>query len=64
MSRAEYLQALTGDQIDEAVINQNSEVPTGSITYQTNTDSLFHALQNGDVDGILASSVVAAYYMK
>ena len=35
VSRAEYLQALTGDQIDEAVINQNSEVPTGSITYQT-----------------------------
>ena len=35
----------------------------GSITYQTNTDGLFQALMNGDVDGILVSSVVAAYYM-
>ena len=46
-------------QQDEKFVNS-----LGSITYQTNTDSLFHALQNGDVDGILASSVVAAYYMK
>ena len=36
----------------------------GSITYQTNTEGLFRALLNGDVDGILVSSVVAAYYMK
>ena len=36
----------------------------GSITYQTNTDGLFRALLDGDVDGILVSSVVAAYYMK
>ncbi len=36
----------------------------GSITYQTNTDGLFRALMEGDVDGILVSSVVAAYYMK
>ena len=36
----------------------------GSVTYQTNTDGLFLALMNGDVDGILVSSVVAAYYMK
>ena len=36
----------------------------GSITYQTNTDGLFRALMDGDVDGILVSSVVAAYYMK
>ncbi len=36
----------------------------GSITYQTNTDGLFQALREGDVDGILVSSVVAAYYMK
>ena len=36
----------------------------GSITYQTNTDGLFQALLNGEVDGILVSSVVAAYYMK
>ena len=36
----------------------------GSITYQTNTDGLFTALLNGEVDGILVSSVVAAYYMK
>ena len=36
----------------------------GSVTYQTNTDGLFQALLSGDVDGILVSSVVAAYYMK
>ena len=36
----------------------------GSVTYQTNTDGLFRALLDGDVDGILVSSVVAAYYMK
>ncbi len=36
----------------------------GSVTYQTNTDGLFTALMNGEVDGILVSSVVAAYYMK
>ena len=36
----------------------------GGIIYQTNTDGLFQALLNGEVDGILVSSVVAAYYMK
>ncbi len=36
----------------------------GSVIYQTNTDGLFQALMNGEVDGILVSSVVAAYYMK
>lgn len=36
----------------------------GSITYQTDTAGLFQALMNADVDGILVSSVVAAYYMK
>lgn len=36
----------------------------GAVTYQTNTDGLFRALQDGEVDGILVSSVVAAYYMK
>ena len=36
----------------------------GAITYQTNTDGLFQALLNREVDGILVSSVVAAYYMK
>ena len=36
----------------------------GAITYQTNTDGLFQALLNHEVDGILVSSVVAAYYMK
>jgi len=35
----------------------------GAITYQTNTDGLFQALLNREVDGILVSSVVAAYYM-
>lgn len=36
----------------------------GAVTYQTNTDGLFRALTNGEVDGILVSSVAAAYYMK
>ena len=44
---------------DEKFVNS-----LGSITYQTNTDGLFQALLNGEVDGILVSSVVAAYYMK
>ena len=35
-----------------------------SITYQTDTAGLFQALMNADVDGILVSSVVAAYYMR
>lgn len=35
----------------------------GAVTYQTNTDGLFQALLNREVDGILVSSVVAAYYM-
>ena len=35
----------------------------GAVVYQTNTDGLFQALLNREVDGILVSSVVAAYYM-
>jgi len=35
-----------------------------SIVYQTDTTGLFQALVNADVDGVLVSSVVAAYYMK
>ncbi len=35
-----------------------------SITYQTDTEGLFRALMLAEVDGILVSSVVAAYYMK
>ncbi len=36
----------------------------GSVVYQTNTESLFQALMKGEVDGVLASSLVAAYYMR
>ncbi len=36
----------------------------GGVTYQTNTDVLFRALLSGEVDGVLVSSVAAAYYMK
>ncbi len=35
-----------------------------SVIYQTDTQGLFRALMNAEVDGILVSSVVAAYYMK
>lgn len=35
-----------------------------SVTYQTDTAGLFRALMLAEVDGILVSSVVAAYYMK
>lgn len=35
-----------------------------SVVYQTDTTGLFQALMNAEVDGILVSSVVAAYYMK
>lgn len=34
------------------------------VTYQTDTEGLFRALVAGEVDAILVSSVVAAYYMK
>ena len=45
--------------LDEDFVNS-----LGSVIYQTNTDGLFQALMRGEVDGILVSSVVAAYYMK
>ncbi len=52
--------------VDEDVLykDQGFVDSLGSIIYQTNTDSLFQALMLGEVDGILVSSVVAAYYMK
>ncbi len=34
------------------------------VTYQTDTAGLFRALMLAEVDGVLVSSVVAAYYMK
>lgn len=46
-------------QQDEKFIND-----LGSVTYQTDTEGLFRALMLAEVDGILVSSVVAAYYMK
>ena len=51
---------------DQDVLYQNSGFvdSLGSVIYQTNTDGLFNALMMGDVDGILVSSVVAAYHMK
>lgn len=51
---------------DEDVLYQNQGFvdDLGSVIYQTNTDGLFNALMLGDVDGILVSSVVAAYHMK
>ncbi|MCC8358152.1 MAG: transporter substrate-binding domain-containing protein [Oscillospiraceae bacterium] len=45
-------------QQDESFMNS-----LGAVVYQTDTDGLFQALKNGEVDGILVSSVVAAYYM-
>ena len=52
--------------VDEDVLYKDQDFVNslGSIIYQTNTDSLFQALMLGEVDGILVSSVVAAYYMK
>lgn len=52
--------------VDEDVLYQNEKFvkSLGSIIYQTNTDGLFQALMKGEVDGVLVSSVVAAYYMK
>ena len=51
---------------DQDVLYQDTDFvdSLGSIIYQTNTDGLFQALMKGEVDGILVSSVVAAYYMK
>ena len=52
--------------VDQDVLYQNEKFvkSLGSIIYQTNADGLFRALMRGEVDGILVSSVVAAYYMK
>ncbi len=51
---------------DQDVLYQNKGFveDLGSVIYQTNTDGLFNALMLGEVDGILVSSVVAAYHMK
>ena len=51
---------------DEKVLYQNEKFvqSLGSVIYQTNTEGLFQALMKGEVDGVLASSIVAAYYMK
>lgn len=51
---------------DVDVLQQNQKFvdSLGGVTYQTNTDGLFQALMKGEVDGILVTSVVAAYYMK
>ena len=51
---------------DLDILNQDPKFveSLGAVTYQTNTDGLFQALMSGEVDGILVSSVVAAYYMK
>ncbi len=52
--------------VDEDILYQNKKFvdSLGSVIYQTNTDGLFQALMKGEVDGILVTSVVAAYYMK
>ena len=52
--------------VDQDVLYQDDSFVNslGSIIYQTNIDGLFQALMKGEVDGILVSSVVAAYYMK
>ena len=52
--------------VDEDVLYKDQDFVNslGTIIYQTNTDGLFQALMKGEVDGILVSSVVAAYYMK
>ena len=51
---------------DEKVLYQNEKFvqSLGSVIYQTNTEGLFQALMKGEVDGVLSSSIVAAYYMK
>lgn len=54
---------------DEAVLYQDAKNrkfidSLGAVIYQTNIDGLFQALMKGEVDGVLVSSVVAAYYMR
>ncbi len=51
---------------DETVLYQNPKFVESldSVIYQTNSEGLFQALMKGEVDGILAPSIVAAYYMK
>ncbi len=50
---------------DMSVLQQDESFmqSLGAVVYQTDTDGLFQALKNGEVDAILVSSVVAAYYM-
>ena len=49
---------------DVLYTNEKFVQSLGSVIYQTNTESLFQALMKDEVDGVLASSLVAAYYMR
>ncbi len=51
---------------DEKILYSNEKFVNdlGSVIFQTNTEGLFQALMNAEVDGVLVSSLVAAYYMR
>ncbi len=57
------LGVMTSD-IDVLKLKPKFVAALGSVIYQTSTASLFAALSSGEVDGILVSSPVAAYYMR
>lgn len=57
------LGVLTSD-MDVLALKPKFVESLGSVIYQTSTASLFAALSAGEVDGILVSSAVAAYYMR
>ena len=61
--RGKTLGVMTSD-IDVLNTKPKFVAGLGSIIYQTSTSSLFAALSAGEVDGILVSSPVAAYYMR
>lgn len=61
--RGKTLGVMTSD-MDVLALKPKFVDSLGSIIYQTSTASLFAALSAGEVDGILVSSPVAAYYMR
>lgn len=61
--RGKTLGILTSD-MDLLELKPKFVASLGSIIYQTGTASLFAALSAGEVDGVLVSSPIAAYYMR
>lgn len=61
--RGGVLGVMTAD-MDVLKTNEKFVEKLGSVIYQTGTESLFAALQGGEVEAILVPSPIAAYFMR